>query len=123
MPGKGHAVRLEKYFSLFNQRASAPLSPSVSLPPPHINLVLLLYLTPWTHQIRTLTLTRSSSASSKVHHASKLTPVGKNIKPGKSVQLREEEIRFLCVRSREIFLGQPILLELEAPIKVCGTAL
>ena len=32
--------------------------------------------------------------------------------------LQEHEIRFLCVRSREIFLQQPVLLELEAPIKV-----
>ena len=26
----------------------------------------------------------------------------------------------LCVRSRAIFLSQPALLELEAPIKICG---
>jgi hypothetical protein len=42
-------------------------------------------------------------------------------RPGKPVHLDETEIRFLCERSREVFLGQPILLELEAPIKVCGT--
>ena len=41
-------------------------------------------------------------------------------KPGKPVQLTEAEIRELCYRSREIFISQPILLELEAPIKVCG---
>uniref|UniRef100_A0A1I8H9S6 Serine/threonine-protein phosphatase n=1 Tax=Macrostomum lignano TaxID=282301 RepID=A0A1I8H9S6_9PLAT len=34
--------------------------------------------------------------------------------------MTEEEIRALCLRSREIFLQQPILLELEAPLKVCG---
>lgn len=41
-------------------------------------------------------------------------------KPGKQVRLSEAEIRQLCVTSREIFLKQPNLLELEAPIKICG---
>merc|ERR1711971_1386962 len=41
-------------------------------------------------------------------------------KPGKPVQLSETEIKELCYRSREIFINQPILLELEAPIKICG---
>ncbi|XP_065861805.1 serine/threonine-protein phosphatase PP1 isozyme 3-like isoform X2 [Euphorbia lathyris] len=41
-------------------------------------------------------------------------------KPGKLVQLSEPEIRQLCVVSRDIFLRQPNLLELEAPIKICG---
>lgn len=43
-------------------------------------------------------------------------------KPGKNVQLTENEIKGLCIKSREIFLGQPILLELEAPLKICGMA-
>lgn len=37
------------------------------------------------------------------------------------VQLTENEIRQLCDVSAEIFLQQPNLLELEAPIKICGT--
>jgi hypothetical protein len=41
-------------------------------------------------------------------------------RPGKQVQLGESEIRFLCLKAREIFMSQPILLELEAPIKICG---
>ena len=41
-------------------------------------------------------------------------------KPGKSVQLTDNEIRGLCLKLREIFLSQPILLELKAPLKVCG---
>lgn len=41
-------------------------------------------------------------------------------RPGKSVQLTEAEIRGLCLKSRDIFMSQPILLELEAPIKICG---
>lgn len=43
-------------------------------------------------------------------------------RPGKNVQLTENEIRGLCLKSREIFLSQPILLELEAPLKICGEA-
>uniref|UniRef100_A0A0K8R3C5 Serine/threonine-protein phosphatase n=1 Tax=Ixodes ricinus TaxID=34613 RepID=A0A0K8R3C5_IXORI len=41
-------------------------------------------------------------------------------RPGKNVQLSENEIRGLCLKSREVFLSQPILLELEAPLKICG---
>ncbi|KAH1136125.1 hypothetical protein GLYMA_10G006800v4 [Glycine max] len=41
-------------------------------------------------------------------------------RPGKQVQLSEAEIRQLCAVSRDIFLKQPNLLELEAPIKICG---
>jgi serine/threonine-protein phosphatase PP1 catalytic subunit len=50
-------------------------------------------------------------------------------RPGKQVQLLEAEIRYLCTKAREIFISQPILLELEAPIKVhlyvscCATGL
>ena len=40
-------------------------------------------------------------------------------RPGKQVQLLEAEIRHLCQKAREIFISQPILLELEAPIKAC----
>jgi len=42
-------------------------------------------------------------------------------RPGKPVQLLETEIRYLCTKAREIFISQPILLELEAPIKVSMT--
>ena len=41
-------------------------------------------------------------------------------RPGKIVQMTESEVRALCLKSREIFLSQPILLELEAPLKICG---
>ncbi|KAK8682194.1 hypothetical protein V6N13_054588 [Hibiscus sabdariffa] len=41
-------------------------------------------------------------------------------KPGKQVQLSESEIRQLCLVSKDVFLKQPILLELEAPINICG---
>ena len=41
-------------------------------------------------------------------------------KPGKNMQLSAEDIQHLCQRSRELFISQPNLLELEAPIKICG---
>ena len=44
----------------------------------------------------------------------------KGSKPGKLVNLSDNEIKLLCDLSREIFISQPILLELEAPIKICG---
>uniref|UniRef100_A0A673CIJ7 Serine/threonine-protein phosphatase n=1 Tax=Sphaeramia orbicularis TaxID=375764 RepID=A0A673CIJ7_9TELE len=53
------------------------------------------------------------------HNICQITPV-KGSRPGKNVQLTENEIRGLCLKSREIFLSQPILLELEAPLKICG---
>lgn len=39
----------------------------------------------------------------------------------KNAALTEEEITYLCVGSREILISQPILLELEAPLKICGS--
>ena len=41
-------------------------------------------------------------------------------RPGKPVHLEEYEIKYLCLTARDIFINQPILLELEAPIKICG---
>ena len=41
-------------------------------------------------------------------------------RPGRTVNMTENEIKALCIKSREIFLQQPILLELEAPLKICG---
>jgi hypothetical protein len=52
-----------------------------------------------------------------------LTIVVRGSKPGKTVNLTEAEIKGLAMKSREIFLSQPILLELEAPLKICGERL
>lgn len=41
-------------------------------------------------------------------------------RPGKQVQLSEAEIKQLCLVSKDIFMNQPNLLKLEAPIKICG---
>ncbi|KAG7366260.1 metallo-dependent phosphatase-like protein [Nitzschia inconspicua] len=40
--------------------------------------------------------------------------------PGTFATLTEGEIKLLCTRARPVFLQQPMLLELEAPIKICG---
>lgn len=38
----------------------------------------------------------------------------------RQVQLSEAEIRQLCVNARQIFLSQPNLVEVRAPIRICG---
>jgi serine/threonine-protein phosphatase PP1 catalytic subunit len=35
--------------------------------------------------------------------------------------LTEQELMSMCFRAKEIFVSQPMLLELEAPLKICGT--
>ncbi|CAL9075707.1 unnamed protein product [Musa textilis] len=42
---------------------------------------------------------------------------------GRQVKLFEAEIRQLCVEAKKVFLSQPNLLELHAPIKICGKPL
>jgi hypothetical protein len=44
----------------------------------------------------------------------------RNSKVPKQVNLLEGEIKGLCHKCKEIFMQQPILLELEAPLKICG---
>jgi len=39
---------------------------------------------------------------------------------GKNVKIKEKDISTLCKLSREVFMEQPVYLELEAPIKICG---
>ena len=41
-------------------------------------------------------------------------------KPGKLVTLKESEVLALCEAARESFLEQPALLEIDAPVKICG---
>ena len=41
-------------------------------------------------------------------------------KPGKQVDLKEEELRFLIEKSLPIIREQKMLIELEAPLHVCG---
>jgi len=42
---------------------------------------------------------------------------------GKNVKLKEKDISVLCKSAREVFMEQPVFLELEAPIKICGKVL
>jgi len=41
-------------------------------------------------------------------------------KPGKLVQVSEGQLKALCTAVREVYLSQSALLELEAPLKICG---
>jgi len=41
-------------------------------------------------------------------------------KPGTMINLTEIEVKTIITKSREIFINQPILLELEAPITILG---
>ncbi|CAA6658825.1 unnamed protein product [Spirodela intermedia] len=54
------------------------------------------------------------------HLIERLVEGKKSRDAGKRVALEEAEIRRLCVAAKEVFLSQPNLLELEAPINICG---
>lgn len=41
-------------------------------------------------------------------------------KPQKQVNLSEQEIVYLCRQAQAIFEKQPVLLEIKAPVKICG---
>jgi len=44
----------------------------------------------------------------------------KGAKPGKLVNIAEGQLMALCTKARETFLSQSALVELEAPLKICG---
>mmetsp|Transcript_41427 Transcript_41427/g.99797 ORF Transcript_41427/g.99797 Transcript_41427/m.99797 type:complete len:99 (-) Transcript_41427:1012-1308(-) len=44
----------------------------------------------------------------------------RNKKPGTPVDMSVQDATQLCNQSREVFMQQPMLLELGAPIKICG---
>lgn len=44
----------------------------------------------------------------------------KGSKPGKQVNLTENEISIICLKSRDVFITQPMLIELDAPVQICG---
>ena len=46
-------------------------------------------------------------------------PKDLNIITSKNI-LTEEEIKFLCTKSLEIFMEEPVLLEVPAPVNICG---
>lgn len=66
----------------------------------------------------------SSDKSSKVvdidEIISKLLDAGYSGKIAKSICLRNNEIVYICQTAREVFLSQPTLIELNAPVKIVG---
>jgi len=44
----------------------------------------------------------------------------RNSPPGSRVELKMPEVKFLIEKAREIFISQPVLLDLEAPLKIVG---
>ncbi|TFJ87983.1 hypothetical protein NSK_000337 [Nannochloropsis salina CCMP1776] len=44
----------------------------------------------------------------------------KDARPGTEVNLAEDDIFWLCRKCRETFLSQPMLLEVQCPVNVCG---
>eukprot|EP00435_Cladocopium_sp_Y103_P064148 s647_g25.t2 len=62
---------------------------------------------------------RSMEALDVDHILGQLLEV-RHTRPSKLVQLTEQEISALCFLSREVFMEQPILLELGVPLKICG---
>lgn len=44
----------------------------------------------------------------------------RNKKPGTPVEISVQDATQLCNQAREVFMSQPMLLELGAPIKICG---
>jgi len=44
----------------------------------------------------------------------------RNAPPGAQVQLKINEVKWLIEKSRELFISQPVLLDLEAPLKIVG---
>merc|ERR1740117_2839783 len=50
----------------------------------------------------------------------KLLAVRKRHPAGQHVHLDPETVQHLCAKARDVFVEQPMLLELEAPLKLCG---
>ncbi len=48
------------------------------------------------------------------------TPQELNPEVYKKNQLTQEEIKFLCTKALEIFMEEPVLLEVSAPVNICG---
>ena len=44
----------------------------------------------------------------------------RNKKPGTPVDISVQDATTLCSQAREVLLSQPMLLELGAPVKICG---
>ena len=45
---------------------------------------------------------------------------GRGARPGKEINLPEDQIKILIQKATDVFMSQDVLLQLQAPIKVCG---
>ena len=67
--------------------------------------------------------TKSKSSSISVDIDSiieKLVAAGLSKKTPKLFPVSNDEMRFICAKSRKVFMNQPMLLELAAPVKIVG---
>ena len=46
--------------------------------------------------------------------------LARNEKPDKKIELKEAQIKQLCTMTKQILINQPVFLELEAPLIICG---
>lgn len=46
--------------------------------------------------------------------------LARNDKPNKEICLNEASIKYLCAQTKAILMSQPVYLELEAPLNICG---
>ena len=46
--------------------------------------------------------------------------LAKEYKPNKEIDLKEEEINWVIIKSYEIIKNQPVFIELDSPINICG---
>jgi len=63
---------------------------------------------------------QAQAQSDPVHSISNRLLALRGSPPGTLVSISESEIKLLCTRVKPIILSQPMLLELEAPLKICG---
>ncbi|KAK3806162.1 MAG: serine/threonine-protein phosphatase pp-z [Linnemannia elongata] len=63
---------------------------------------------------------KSSKAVDIDEMISKLLDAGYSGKIAKNICLRNNEIVYICQTAREVFLSQPTLIELNAPVKIVG---
>lgn len=55
-----------------------------------------------------------------VDHLLETLLAARHKKSSKQVKISENDIKALCLRARQVLLSQPLLLELETPIKIAG---
>jgi serine/threonine-protein phosphatase PP1 catalytic subunit len=47
-------------------------------------------------------------------------PAARDAPTDRCIDLRRDEIVYVCMAAREVLMSQPSLVELEAPVKICG---